>query len=75
MEELFEFEIDNLAENRYGFEEEIIEEGVVGLVKKIIVDVLLVVDLIIEVFELVENERNCIVEYEVRIFNLYILFM
>lgn len=75
MDELFESEIDNAAENRHGSEEEITEEGVAGLAKKTTVDVLSAADSIIEALELAENEKNRIAEYEVGILNLRIVPM
>lgn len=71
LEELFESEIDNAAENMHGSQEEIIEEGVAGLAKKTTVDVLSAADSIIEALEMAENEKNRIAEYEVRIMSLH----
>ncbi|ESQ55947.1 hypothetical protein EUTSA_v10024329mg [Eutrema salsugineum] len=64
LEELFESEIDNAADNRHGSLEEIPEEGVAGLAKKTTVDVLSAADSILEALELAENEKNRVAEYE-----------
>ncbi|CAN8324599.1 unnamed protein product [Cochlearia groenlandica] len=64
LEELFESEIENAADNRHGSMEEIPEEGVTATAGKKTVDVLSAADSIIEALEVAENEKTRIAEHE-----------
>lgn len=65
LEEMFESDIDNAFENKYGPKEELPEEGVVALAGKKSQETLTATDAIIEALDMANAELKRIAEHEV----------
>lgn len=65
LEEMFESDIDNAFENKYGSKEEIPEEGAVALAGKKTQETLTATDSIIEALDMADAELKRITEHEV----------
>lgn len=65
LEEMFESDIDNGFENKYGLKEELPEEGAVALAGKKTQETLTATDSIIDALDMAEAELKRIAEHEV----------